>query len=447
MAIIHSDVLGHLHSGGVEVLIGTVVNPAGLIHAKTVDVSRVAEFGRIGLGVSPVWHAFTIDKSGIAYSDKFGAVGDQRIRIDLDAIRILGDGVAWAPANFYDQDSEPVAACSRGTLGRIESRLAAMGITALVGHELEFVLVDPAGEALPTTMWAQYGLAGVLEHEGFVREVLTAARTAGIGLEQLHPEYGGNQFEVSLAPLAPVAAADQMVAARTVIGRVARRFDMRACFSPKPFADGVGNGAHQHLSLSGPDGPLLAGGSAARGMTAAGASAVAGVVAGLPDIQAVLCGSIVSGLRMQPGFWAGAYACWGTENREAAVRFVLGGPANPHGANVEVKIVDPSANAYLATAAILGMAADGIERELPLPPETLVDPASQTESDRTAAGTVLLPTDQAGVVDALDRSAAARAALGDDAVDAVVAVRRYEQTFSALPPGDIADTFRMAWSV
>ncbi len=447
MGTIHSDVIGHLRSGGVDVLIGTVVNPAGLIHAKAVDLSRVSDFARTGLGVSPVWHAFTIDKVGIAYTDTFGAVGDQRIRIDLDAIRILGDGVGWAPANFFDQEFEPIAACTRGTLGRIESRLAAAGITAVVGHELEFVLVDPAGAALPTTMWAQYGLAGVLEHEGFVREVLTAARTAGVGLEQLHPEYGSNQFEVSLAPLAPVAAADQMIAARIVIGRVARKFGLRACFSPKPFADGVGNGAHQHFSLAGPAGPLLAGGSAARGMTAQGASAVAGVVAGLPEFQALLCGSVVSGMRMLPGFWAGAYACWGTENREAAVRFVLGGPATPHGANVEVKIVDPSANPYLATAAILAMAADGIERELPLPPETLMDPASQTESERAAAGTVLLPTDHASVIDALDRSDSARGALGDDAVDAVVAVRRHEQTFATLSPGEIAEKFRMAWSV
>ena len=43
---------------------------------------------------------------------------------------------------------------------------------------------------------------------------------------------------------------------------------------------------------------------------------------------------------MQPGFWSGAYVCWGTENREAAVRFIAGGPANPHNGNVEVKVVD-----------------------------------------------------------------------------------------------------------
>ena len=43
------------------------------------------------------------------------------------------------------------------------------------------------------------------------------------------------------------------------------------------------------------------------------------------------------------------------------MRFVKGGPGSPHGGNVEVKVVDPSANPYLASAAILGLALDGIK--------------------------------------------------------------------------------------
>jgi glutamine synthetase len=183
-------------------------------------------------------------------------------------------------------------------------------------------------------------------------------------------------------------------------------------------------------------------------MTPQGESAIAGVLAGLPDAQGVLCGSVLSGLRIQPGHWSGAYVCWGTENREAAVRFLIGGPSNPRGANVEVKVGDPSANPYLASAAILGLALDGIDRALPLPPETTADPATLTDEQRSAAGVALLPQDQGEVIDALDRSALLRAILGDQAVDAVVAVRCYERdNFADLPPDVLADRFRMAWSV
>ncbi len=167
-----------------------------------------------------------------------------------------------------------------------------------------------------------------------------------------------------------------------------------------PFAGSVGSGAHQHFSLQKKDTPLFSDGSGARGMTTEGESAIAGVVAGLPEAEGVLCGSILSGLRMQPGHWSGAYVCWGTENREAAVRFLVGGSSNPFGANVEVKVVDPSANPYFATATILGLALDGIERKLTLPPETAVDPSTLTDEQRAEAGVTLLPTSQAEALDA-----------------------------------------------
>ena len=172
-------------------------------------ISRTSAFADPGLGASPSWHAFAINQTGIAFTDRAGVVGDQRVRIDTSALRIIDDGLAWAPAAFFEQDGTPAAVCGRGTLTRVEAALAEAGITALIGHEVEFVLVDPDGDRLPSTLWAQYGLAGVLEHEQFVRDVIKAAALSGIGIEQLHPEYGANQFEISLSPLSPVAAADQ----------------------------------------------------------------------------------------------------------------------------------------------------------------------------------------------------------------------------------------------
>jgi glutamine synthetase len=172
------------------------------------------------------------------------------------------------------------------------------------------------------------------------------------------------------------------------------------------------------------------------------------VIGGLPQAQGILCGSIVSGLRMRPGNWAGAYVCWGTENREAAVRFVGGGPGSPHGGNVEVKIVDPSANPYLATATILGLALDGIQRRAALPPEITVDPAKLSESERAGAGIVRLTEAQPEAIAALDGSVLLRGILGDPVIDMVVAVRSLEQErYGDLDPEQLADKFRMAWSL
>lgn len=433
---------------GYDTLIGTIVNPAGLTLAKVVSASGAGRFVDPGLGASPTWHGFAIDRTGIAFTDEISVIGDQRIRIDPNALRVIDDGLAWAPGAFFDQDGNPVAACTRGTLARIESRLAQLGLRAQVGHEMEFILVDPVGNRLPGELWAQYGLAGVLEHESFVRDAMAALTATGVGVEQFHPEYGVNQFEISLSPRTPVAAADQLVLTRILISRVARQHGMRVSMSPKPFADGAGCGAHQHFSLWRGDTPLLSGGDGEHGLTAHGAAAIAGIVSGLTDAQLVLCGSIVSGLRMQPGSWAGAYTCWGTENREAAVRFIPATRGTPIGANAEVKIVDPSANPYLATAAILGLVIDGIENTVTLPPEVTVDPQRLTDAERHGVGAVQLSADQRDLIAALDHSSRLRTILGDSVVDALIAVRRYEQQhYADLDAVALADRFRLAWSL
>ena len=440
--------IAQLESDGVATLIGTVVNPAGLTHAKTVPLRRMGAFADPGLGASPVWHVFAIDQVGVVRGDDIGVVGDQRVRIDLSGLRILGDGLAWAPGAFFNQDGSPDPYCSRGALNRVQQRLSDAGIDTVVGHEMEFVLVGPDGSALPSHLWAQYGLAGVLEFEGFVRDVTNAATGSGVAIEQFHPEYGVNQFEISLSPQSPVAAADQLVLMRIIIGRVARRCGVRVSLSPVPFAGSVGSGSHQHFSMTRGETAVFSGGAGVAGMTSEGESAVAGLLAGLPEAQGILCGSILSGLRMQPGFWSGAHVCWGTENREAAVRFLIGGPSNPLGANIEVKVIDPSANPYLASAAILGLALDGIERKLPLPSEITVDPATLSDEQRRQAGIVQLPSSQTEALDALDQSALLRGILGTEVVEAVLAVRRYEhENYGDLPPDQLADKFRLAWSV
>jgi glutamine synthetase len=366
----------------------------------------------------------------------------------LSALRILGDGLAWAPGSFFEQDGTPVPACSRGTLVRVEAALAEAGLQALVGHEIEFLLVQPDGHRLASTEWAQYGLAGVLEHEAFVRDVIAATSVSGVAIEQFHPEYGANQFEISLTPQSPVAAVDQLVLTRIIIGRIARRYGVRVSLSPAPFVGSAGCGAHQHFSLTNSTGPLFSEGAGTNGMTSKGESAVAGLLHGLPEAQGMLCGSIVSGLRLQPGNWAGAYVCWGTENREAALRFVVGGPGNPYGGNLEVKVVDPSANPYFATATILGLALDGITQKAVLPAETKVDPAAMSDAERNRAGISRLSTSQAHTIAALHNSQLLRRILGDPAVDVVVAVRRFEhEHYAHLNREQLADKFRMAWSV
>jgi glutamine synthetase len=428
---------------GVRIVLGTVVDMAGVTRAKAVPVNRLEAFVHVGMGASPSWNVFCVD-FGVAFTPELGVVGDLRLRLDPARLTIVDEGVAWAPAAFHDQDGSPFVGCARSRLEQMVARVRAAGVEPATGPELEFVLVEPDGSARSGPPWQGYGVRTVLDVAGFLTDVQARFADAGVPIEQLHAEYGADQFEISLAPADPLLTADRTVLARILIGRAAARYGLGVSFSPVPFAGGAGNGAHLHLSLADAGGPLLSGGTGSYGMTPTGEAAVAGIVAGLPQVQAVLAGSVLSPLRLKPGNWAGAFACWGLENREAAVRFCAATPGNPHGASVELKCIDGSANPYLAATALLGLALDGIEQELPLPPEVTVDPATLPQPRRER---LALAASQTAALDALQSSPLPRSILGESIIDATLAVRRYEHaTYGDANPQDVAAVYRLAFS-
>ncbi|MCV7253027.1 glutamine synthetase [Mycobacterium hackensackense] len=431
------ELVDRLRADDVALVAGSMTDLAGVTRAKYVPVHRLGAFVRSGMGVSPSWSVFCVD-SGIAFTPDIGVVGDQRLRIDPADLHLIGDGIAWAPARLGDQNGDAAPLCTRSLLGAAETALAGHGLTALVGAELECTLLTEDGGHVTAEPWSPYGIRTSLHHAAFLTDLAADADRAGLAFEQLHTEYGHDQLEMSLPPASPVAAADAVILARIVIGRTAARHGMKISFSPVPFFGEAGNGAHLHLSLADDQGPLFSGGNGPHGIRPAGESAIAGVLDTLPDLLGVYAGSVLSGTRLQPGNWAGAARCWGLENREAAVRFVAATPGNPHGANVELKIIDPSANPYLAVLAFLGSALRGIDRKLPLPDEVAEDPAGTVEA---------LPADQDTVLDIFERSTVAAELLTPAVIDALVAVRRYEQrTFGSRPLTDAIAALRLAWS-
>ena len=432
--------LAQLRSDGVELVAGSLTDLAGVTRGKYVPVHRVEAFARSGMGVSPSWSVFCVD-SGIAFTPNIGVAGDLRIRIDPDDLRLIEDGIAWAPGSLHDQYGKPAPLCVRSLLGGVEARAAEAGLSVLIGAELECTMLAADTSHASSDPWSPYGMRTSLDRSAFLVDLARTAEKAGLSLEQIHTEYGHDQLEVSLPPTTPVAAADAVILARIVIGRVAARHNLKISFSPVPFDGEAGNGAHLHLSLADAQGPLFSGGDGPYGIRPAGGSAIAGVLETLPDLLGVYAGSAVSAARLKPGNWAGATACWGLENREAAVRFVAATPGNPHGANAELKLIDPSANPYLATAAFLGSALRGIDCAAELPVEVPDNPSA------TEGAPPPLPTDQGAVIDALESSPVAAELLGAAVVEGLVAVRRYEiATFGDTPLSQTCQALRLAWS-
>jgi len=431
------EMIDQLRQRGVSAVIGTFLDNAGVARAKQVPLERLGTFHRNGLGASYSWATFCADDF-LALTDYFSVVGDMRMHADLSGLRVLGDGAAWVPLNIFDQNGIPLAHCARGSLQREVARLHDEGFSARVAFEIEFTYFDAQTGEVGTG--PAYGLRAMMDNEAFFTDIATALESAGIILEQIHAEAGLGQIELSTSPVDPVGAADVLVVTRLILCRVARRHGKRLSFAPQSLSDGIGNGAHVHFSLTREGVPLFSGGTEVRDLTSPGAHAIGGLVRWLPEALGILAPSLLSNSRLQPGKWSGAWICWGVENREAAVRLCQATTGNPHGANVEIKVTDHSANPYAALALILGLARRGITDQVTLPPEASHDP-------RLDEFAVAFDTDQARNLALTCASEVVAEILGTQMLAAVAAVRGHEvQVAASMSYAEIVAAYRFAWS-
>ena len=432
------------HQEPLTTLRGTFVDSAGVLRAKQVPMEHAEVFGDVGLGASPVFSTFTADDQ-VAASPGIGPVGDLRLRADLEAAVPIGGGILWAPTDLVDQDGQPVATCPRTAMRRQVALAASAGLLVRTAIEVEFVLYEDA-TGRPMASQA-YGLSSLDAHEALVDDLMASLIAVGLTPEQLHAEYGPGRFEVSFAPADPLATADANVLARIVISTVARRHACVASFSPKHALDDVGTGAHHHLSIARHSVALLSGGQGAHGLTPDGEAVVAGLVHHLPEILGGLAPSAPSALRLAPESWSGAFACWGLENREAAVRLCEATHGNHHGAHLEDKVIDPSANVYVAGALLLGTARHGILNPLSLPEEMEVDPGTLDAGELARRDVRALGGSLAATLDAFSRSTLADEILGADLLAPLVAVRRHEVDLLAeLGAEAVVERLRFVWS-
>ncbi len=200
-----------------------------------------------------------------------------------------------------------------------------------------------------------------------------------------------------------------------------------------------------HLSLWRDGENLMAGGEERTfGLTAEGESFSAGVLEHLPGLLALGAPGVASYLRLVPQHWAGAFACWGLENREAALRMVTGSTgSSPWAANMEVKCFDLQANPYLVLAGLLATGSAGMAAGTRLPEPVDVDPAALSASDLATRGITRLPGSLREAVDAFAADTVLADALGAPLVESVLAVRESElELFADASPEHVASAVR-----
>jgi glutamine synthetase len=183
----------------------------------------------------------------------------------------------------------------------------------------------------------------------------------GIEVVSCHHEAGPSQYEIDLAPAAPLTLADALVAAKQVVREVAAERGLMATFMARPLAGEPGSGLHLQQQVDG----LVDGGTH---LTADGRSFVAGILTHARALAALASPTVNSYKRLHAGPEAPGAAVWAHLNRAALVRIGEGGV-------IEYRGADPSANPYLLVAGLLAAEADGLANALdPGPPlEEAVD--------------------------------------------------------------------------
>ncbi len=413
----------------------------GTVRAKASSRHGLKGRLRAGIGLTVAMQAMnSLDQ--LQPVEGMGPVGEIRLVPDLDTFRV----VPYAPAAgavLVDQmalDGQPAPVCQRSFLKRQAARLGERGLVLEASFENEFTLaVRDDGGYRPVDESLCFSTIGMTASQDYVDALADALERQEIELEQFYAELGHGQQEISTGHAPALRAADEQILVRETIRGVAAQLGYVASLAPKPWPEAAGNGAHIHFSLWSEDGSRNAFHDASRAdrLSDDARSFIAGVLAHLPGLCGLAAPSFNSYHRIVPQYWAGAFTCWGHDNREAPVRVpsVFAGMEEAS-TNAELKAADATCNPYLAVGGLIAAGLDGLERGLEPPEPVEVDPATIPEDEREARGIRRLPTTQEEALDALEADAVLTAALGPVLAGSYLAVRRSE--WAAYSAGDAA---------
>jgi glutamine synthetase len=194
-------------------------------------------------------------------------------------------------------------------------------------------------------------------------EMLLTMAACGVPIEKHHHEVAtGGQNELGIRFDTLVKAADNLMIYKYVIKNIAKKYGKSVTFMPKPLFNDNGSGMHTHLSIWNGGQPTFFGDKYAD-LSQSALYAIGGVLKHAPALLALTNPTTNSYKRLVPGFEAPVNLAYSQGNRSASVRIPLSG-GNPKAKRFEFRCPDATSNPYLAFAALLCAAIDGIKNEI-----------------------------------------------------------------------------------
>jgi glutamine synthetase len=297
---------------------------------------------------------------------------------------------------------EPYSRDPRGTAQKAEAYLVASGIgdTAYFGPEAEFFLfddvrysntmnkvsfeVDAVDAAWNTDSEYEMGNMG---HRPGVKggyfpvnptdaaqdlrsEMLSTMKAMGMKVDKHHHEVASTQHELGLIFGTMTEQADNILKYKYVIHNVAHAYGKSATFMPKPIYGDNGSGMHVNMSIW-KDGKNLFSGDKYADLSQEALWFIGGILKHAKTLNAFTNPGTNSYKRLIPGFEAPVLRAYSARNRSGCVRIPW--TESPKAKRVEARFPDPSANPYLAFAALLMAGLDGIKNK--------IDPGEASDKD------------------------------------------------------------------
>ena len=337
--------------------------------------------------------------------------GDLVVRPDPSTLREL----SWLPgwriclATPVWPDGRPCELASREVLRGALERMAELGYETRAALEYEVRLRDADGQ--PLSSGISYSLGEIARFDAFVTQLGPALEALGVELSAVHTEAGPGLLELNIAARDGMRAADDAAFVKLAVKEVAGSMGLTASFLAKTVPGEEGSSGHVHLSC------WRNGESAFAADEALFESAIAGVLDHLAGASLILNPTVNSYKRLVPGWFAPVNASWGLENRSAAVRAIRGD--KPERWRIECRRPGADANPYLALAALVASAAEGIMREAKPPPPVEGDASEREDLPQ-------LPGSLESAIAAFSADADLRAILGETFCDYYLVSRAWE---------------------
>jgi len=342
---------------------------------------------------------------------------DMKLKLDTDSAYIdpfYAEKTVCVHCNVLEPDTnEPYSRDPRGTALKAEAYLKSSGIgdTAYMGPEAEFFIfddvryqvsinkvsyqVDAVDASWNTDTKYEMGNTGhrpgvkggyfpvnpIDDAQDLRGEMLSTMKRIGMKVDKHHHEVASNQHELGLIFGPLTKQADEIQKYKYVIHNVAHAYGKSVTFMPKPIKGDNGSGMHVNMSIWKGGKPLFAGDKYAD-LSQEALYYIGGILHHAKALNAITNPGTNSYKRLIPGFEAPVLRAYSARNRSGCVRIPW--TESPKAKRVEARFPDPSANPYLAFAALLMAGLDGIKHKIDpgpasdkdlydLPPEELAE--------------------------------------------------------------------------